>query len=252
MALLLKGGAVFLHVPRTGGTWITTVLRKMRLAGRKVSRKHQNFDGWLNYELERMGPLRHLYRARISAGKRLGCWPERPSFKFCFVRHPVTWIESRWKFACRTEWQKFGTANSRVYWNATAVLNELGSPDFNEFIWNVLRRRPGVVTEVFFSYTKPGINFIGRTEHLVDDLAAVLRLLRLPCDDAVMRGTPRVNSSGKDRAPVQWDGKLKRLFLRAELPTLMQFGYLTPELRDELGVTVDIPPHPALHMADQK
>ena len=67
-------------------------------------------------------------------------------------------------------WIHWGAQNNVEDWHPNAILNGLGSDDFNQFIKNVVHKRPGYVSELFFSYTKPGITFIGKTENLTDDL----------------------------------------------------------------------------------
>jgi hypothetical protein len=252
MALVLKGGSVFLHIPKTGGTWVRSILSEMSLAGGKRGHKHIDFDGLLRAELERWGPLAPVYKGVKSLGKRLKKWPEKPSFKFCFVRHPLAWYESHWKFSARLDkgWKFWGQANSRVYWHPTVELNPLGSMDFNEFMWNVIRRRPGFVTELFYSYTKPGINFIGRNEHLSRDLQAVLEVLQLPFREETLqaRSSVSVNVSKRSRSELEWDPALKKEVMRLELPALLQFGYLSDEEKEEFGVKAAIPPHPALYL----
>ena len=43
MALLLRNGAVFLHVPKTGGTWVTRVLEQAGLVRSAIATRHSDF-----------------------------------------------------------------------------------------------------------------------------------------------------------------------------------------------------------------
>ena len=45
MALVLRNDVLLLHIPRTGGTWVTDVLHRHRLVIGKIgSDKHSTFD----------------------------------------------------------------------------------------------------------------------------------------------------------------------------------------------------------------
>ena len=44
MALLLKNGAVFLHIPKTGGNWVREVLGKLDLIESEIGHKHSDVD----------------------------------------------------------------------------------------------------------------------------------------------------------------------------------------------------------------
>ena len=132
------------------------------------------------------------------------------------------------------KWRDFGKSNSASQWHPNSVLNGLGSTDFNEFIWNVIKKRPGYVSELFMSYTKSGIDFIGRTETLHQDMLDVLTLLNLEVDSSKILGAPKVHESRK--LQVEWDPKLKEMMTRIELPALIHFGYLNEQEQRDLGL----------------
>ena len=44
MAVILKNGAIFLHVPKTGGTWIQRTLQAMDLVRGNTATKHADID----------------------------------------------------------------------------------------------------------------------------------------------------------------------------------------------------------------
>lgn len=240
MAVKLKCGAVFLHIPKTGGLWVEKVLQQLDLVDLHIGHsQHADFDRSLNYE--RFFSGRHImtYLLRRNIGRRLGTYREEQPYKFCFVRHPLTWYESWWKYMTGRDWYDCGAQNSKEHWHPCSVLNGLGDRDFNAFVLNVLRTRPGFVTELFYSYTKPGINYIGKTETLVDDLIAVLRELGLTFDESTVRGTSKVNVSKTPQDAVRWDPKVREMAMRLELPGITRFGYLDEEVRQTLGLSAD-------------
>ncbi len=240
MAIQLKGGAQFLHVQKTGGSWIKQTLQQNELMVRKLGARHADYD---------LNLLRSTWslRERLANTSLLLATQRDPAevFRFCFVRHPLSWYESWWKYMQSLEWRDWGVRNSARHWHPNSGLNRLGSKDFNQFVRNVVAERPGYVSELFFSYTKPGISFIGKTENLRADLAQVLRILDLPFDIDGVDGSPPVNVSEETSTP-EWDPKLRTTVLRLELPALVLFDYLTAAERVELGLSATVRSSPFL------
>ena len=224
MALLLYDDAVFLHVPKTGGMWVSAVLRDLGAVRCRVASKHADMERLLN--CARRNPGRYL-EAVVKAGPQ---WQSRArgAFKFCFVRHPLAWYESYWSFTRAHGWNAWGVnRRGRRRWHPNALLDGLGDDDFNRFVRNVLERRPGYVTKLYGWYATPEIDFVGKQESLADDLAVVLRLIGRQFDERKLRQQPRVNVSDRSQAPV-WDPVLKDEVASAERAALERFGY-SPE-----------------------
>lgn len=203
MSIRLVGGSEFLHIPKTGGSWITEVLEACDLVAERVGHTHANHD--LSLFAKRMGTGRQLLSicmklAACKLKRKLGRSVEAPEdharFRFCFVRHPLAWYESWWKYMEGLGWYDTGGhENSLRHWHPNLALKGLGDNDFNAFVSNVVRARPGYVSELYYSFAKPGISFIGKTEHLVDDLIQVLQTLGLSIDPGAIRATVKVNVS---------------------------------------------------------
>lgn len=225
MALLLKDGSIFLHIPKTGGNWVTTVLREQNLVRAEFGHKHadlahlfsrpakrrlRNLPGWLGM----LGARRHWARG----GK---------PFMFCFVRHPLTWYESWFKYMnqAHTNWRNFGDEKSLYDWHPNAVLNGLGSTDFNRFVRNVAARRPGYVTELYGAYTAPAVDFVGKQENLREDLIRVLTRLGLEFDEAFIRSHREVGVSSPQSVEVAWDAELRQQVEKLEYAGLVRYGY---------------------------
>jgi len=222
LALLLKCDALFLHVPKTAGTWITAVLRDLDLVEARVASKHADMEHVLRC-------ARHLPGRYLEASFKVGpFWQRRAraAFKFCFVRHPLSWYESYWLFMHARGWNRWGVnRRGRRRWHPNAPLDGLGSDDFHRFVRNVLEARPGYVGEMYGWYATPGIDFIGRQERLASDLLQVFSRLGVPVDEDRVRERVPVNvSRGSDNRPA-WDEGLLRETLRAERSALERFGY---------------------------
>ena len=144
MALLLKSGGVFLHIPKTGGSWVNDVLWKLGLVKCEFGEKHSD-----------MNRILHLYAYRpyeyTRKCLRLGFkWHQEviKGYKFCFVRHPLKWYESYWQYkACR--WH----LDPGYYkWHPIATTYDVGSDEFDSFVINLVDKFPGYVTELYNHY----------------------------------------------------------------------------------------------------
>ncbi len=210
MAALLKCGAIFLHVPKTGGSWVSTVLEKNGLVFANVGEIHD--------DAKRIAEFERWFRIPNKYAK-----PNRPFFKFCFVRHPLTWYESWFKYQAARGWPNWGEDSSR--WHPNAMLDGLGASDFATFLANVLERRPGYVSELYGWYVTREVHFVGRYEHLARDLFSVLEYLHGSIDEQRIRSVSPVNVSST--ADVRVPSDLQQAVERAEYPAFRRFGYET-------------------------
>jgi len=252
MAIRLVNGAEFLHIPKTGGSWVESVLAANQLIQSKSLNRHDDYDRNLHQSCggvtgDRLVQFYDKARRRLSRtfGEYWGRANKTPIFRFCFVRHPLRWYESWWKYMQSRDWNRWGTSNSAYEWHPNSVLNGLGSGDFNTFVRNVVQKRPGYVTELLYSFTKLGISYIGKTETLRDDLCQVFKVLELKFDPATIYESAKINASEEIDSEIHWDAGLRNLVLRLELPSLIYFDYLSNAEKIELGLD-NLPPHPAL------
>jgi len=232
MALLLKNGAVFLHVPKTGGTWVKSVLQKLDLIEAPLGHGHSDFERayWHDKLHHDLKVVRYIFRRairspRTQARMAPGC------FKFCFVREPLSWYESWWSFMQmpKMNWRKLGDECDPYKWEPFSMLNGLGSPDFNTFVHNVNRKRPGFVTELYGWYVRPGISFVGKQERIVEDLAKIFEIIEVNVSAEQLRQIPPTNESRKDIPALEWDPALKRETLRLEYGGYVRYGYAVPD-----------------------
>ena len=221
MALLLHHDALFLHVPKTGGMWVSAALRDLGAVRCRVATKHSDMERVLN--CARRHPGRYV-EAVFKAGP---AWQRhaRGAFKFCFVRHPLAWYESYWSFTRARGWTVWGVdKRGHPRWHPNAPLDGLGDDDFNRFMRNVLARSPGYVSRMYAWYATPAIDFVGKQEHLVDDLMTALRTIGCAFDERALRARPPVNASARSGVPA-WDPVLKSEVASAESAAFERFGY---------------------------
>ena len=223
MAVLLKQDAVFLHIPKTGGTWVVEVLAALGLLRCKFSTKHSDMQRTLH--TARYYPLRWLETAAL----RGPLWQRRVvrAYKFCFVRHPLRWYESYWKFSVQREWQRWGIKRGRQRWHPNGPLNELADADFIRFMRKVAKRQPGNVSRMFSWYATSDCDFVGRQETLSDDLIRVLKDIGATFDEDRVRHWPRANETTKSIADPEWDEELRETVERQEEEALVRYGYVS-------------------------
>ena len=233
MALRLKDGSIFLHIPKPGGNWVTDVLYRENLVSQTIGgHKHVDlphlFSGigdspWDQFR-NWIGNI--PVRSRVSLDWARGGKP----FIFCFVRHPASWYESWFKYMNQEskQWRDYGNEHTLSDWHPNAVLNGTGSTDFNQFIQNVIDKRPGYVTELFNSYTAPGlVDYVGQQESLREDLIHALSQCNLDFNPDRIRNYSKVGvSKPKKKLTIEWDPRLRREVLDLEYATLVRHNYL--------------------------
>jgi hypothetical protein len=225
MALLLKNKAVFLHVPKTGGSWVTSILERQGLIERRFAQGHADMDRAMRW----FG--RPWWRNR------------RPTFIFCFVRNPLTWYESWFRYMSHPErnWMHFGQGGNDVHpiqraW-PHSLLNDCAAQDFNEFVERAVRLHPGYVSELFSWYTKPPISFIGKQERLTEDLIRALRQSKLAFDEDAIRAASPVNS-GDRTIKALWDPALRNKVIQLEGEAFDRYDYdPSSQMSRPLGAT---------------
>jgi hypothetical protein len=230
MTILLKNGAVFLHIPKTGGCWITHALQSLDLEQARLGHEHADVDRafWHDRFYKDGKVFRCLLRRAFGINRGIHRM-KADSFKFCFVREPLTWYESYWRFMESMGWPQWGDALNPYRWHPDALLKGTGSHDFNTFVANVNKRRPGFVTEMYGWYARPSVNFVGKQENLSADLIRVLAMMKVKVDVAKVRSIEALNETPAHIPKPVWDAKLKRETLRLEYAGYVRFGYPVDE-----------------------
>jgi hypothetical protein len=197
---LVDSNALFLHIPKTGGQWIEQALVACGI--RTAQPRTRSGVSW-----------RHPLPADL-----LGQF----EFTFTFVRHPVSWYESWWKFQA-TLWWNFEPG----VWHPQRDLEPCASDDFSTFIRRCIEREPGYVTRLYEWYIGPPgierVDWVGRQEALVDGVIGVLRGLSYEFDEATLRAHPWVNVSEKGAGDPVWDPTLKESIIALEAPAIRRF-----------------------------
>ena len=158
MSTLANDRIVFIHVPKTGGTWATEA---MRVAG---------------VEFSKVGDDDHLTKGDLDIGDR---------FSFAFVREPMSWYWSVWKF--------HRECHRSHHW---AKISDYVDLEFPEFLESMVKNHHAYLSIYYRLFVGPPddeVSFVGQYERLRSDLAAALKLAGQQFDEAALRGEPARN-----------------------------------------------------------
>ena len=191
--VLIFKNAVFLHVPKTGGTWV-----KAAVSNADIEFEEYLVDGDIHGDLS---------YCRF-----------RDRFIFAFVREPLSVYQSYWRFKTMVGWDPRNPFDM-----------DCAAPTFDTFVENVLRLEPAWCSRMFEDYVgrtvADEISFVGRYEALADDLVRALGMIGASFDEAALRATPPVNVSTVSRELTQWSPELEARVKRSEERALLRFGY---------------------------
>lgn len=194
MSALVTPNMLFLHAPKTGGTWVTVALQAAGVSYERV---------WT-----RLGPGSRGHatlREAVAFNDR---------FTFAFVRHPLDLYRSEW-------------ANEmRVGWPENRQLHDLRSDHFPTFVSRVIERHPGYYSKRLAQFTGPPdapINFVGRHESLVDDLVRALSLAGEEFDEVGLRAVPPANRNDYTRHHAKYDRALAERVIESEQEAIQRW-----------------------------
>src|SRR3990172_1737468 len=199
---LFSDNQLFVHIRKTGGIWVKTVISIL---------------GFTGYEPERHPSLSRL---REILGSSLN------SFRtFSLVRKPETWYESYWRYHY---YYMQGLAIFRDDENYPWRPNKGGVPiirnSFTGFIQDCLEHCPGHLTRVYQSYLGENfseLNYVGRMEDLPFSLHEYLVTQGIFSNVAIK--TPPVNRSTEGE--ISWNEDFKRALVNSEQAIYDHFNY---------------------------
>jgi hypothetical protein len=202
--------SIFVHIPKTGGQWVTKALGNSGLVVQSIGPIHSTLD-----EVNDDPAVR-----------------ERHSV-FAMVRHPLLWYQSMWAHRMDEDWAPI----DEVEWFShhwiglwSEFTKECRATRFDEFVQRCTSwYSDGFVSMLYDSYTA-GCTYVGRSERLEDDLIGALDAAGEVYDGLAIRGTsPKNVRAGRPhrRVACVYTEKLANLVMRVEQRAIARFGYHT-------------------------
>lgn len=221
-AIIKKHRLIYLHIPRTGGSWaykafnISNVRASLDIQKLYYPDTNKKLRKGLK-SLEKHCLLQH-YSKKSSAE-----W----DFVISFVRHPIQYYESIWSHfydKIKKEWgyKKFSRRIKGCSWHPYIIPFSYWNEDFNIWMKDMLKYHPGWVSHLFEMYVGPEdvefCDYIGRTERLIEDFSSIMSDFGINADKVSQVG--RINVSNPD---IVWDESLLQDVIAAEHMAINRF-----------------------------
>lgn len=196
--------SVFLHVPKTAGTYVQQCIDE---EGLRMSKPKG---------MERQIAMKHATLPQlVSMEPRF----RKASFYAAWVRHPVDWYVSAWRYCVDIERRRPGRRRRMVTWfdwHPFAPLVQRWSDSFEVWINSVTTHLPSYYSQLLEQYVGPAggefVDYIGRQETVADDVAEL-------CGRRFPRG--RVNESRQQKPTVT--SAIERAIHDSEREALQRF-----------------------------
>ena len=227
MSCLIKNNAIFLHIPKTGGTFFRKIIEDLDLRVFDFGYEHADMERTIHSF--KYYPA-NAFRSSFLLRKNIDSYAKE-CFKFCFVRNPYSWYESYWRFMYGLHWNNLNKYRPKNRfeipvdnWNPINLLLPYANDDFNIFLENVLNAEPAFLTKLYARYTpQQHINYVGRLETMNYDASIIFTTLKIKFDKNIFEKTSRANES-KTPKPI-WSEELKNRVYDSELSIFKKYNY---------------------------
>jgi hypothetical protein len=209
MSDVLSNNVFFLHIPKTGGNWVRTVIRRSGIKEIKTNKisKHANYD-----------LLAGVHQSRLIK-------PRGKIKYFCVVRHPLLWYQSWFRYQHDRGWRVWGEKSNSLKWHCLAGINMEKHDDFNKFMTYINRNAPGFLTYLYHSYVLSSDARYLKNENLRDELLSLNSEWNLGINESLILESKEVNVSVK--SDIIWDEEVVAETLENEMPLIKKYGYGT-------------------------
>ncbi len=163
--------AIFIHIPKTAGTYLADVLHKHYGFKNYYITRHDHlqfcrgYDNSIKSHENKIHGTLIYYKTSPHCNRIMGMTPEKwdTYYKFCFVRNPYDKIVSGWNYVNQGKYPFMFYLNKPFKKNAW---------DY----WHVLMPQ---MRHIINEKGKVGVDFIGKNENLEEDFEKVLNKLGL-------------------------------------------------------------------------
>ncbi|WP_375257984.1 hypothetical protein [Citreimonas sp.] len=225
MALYLKNDAIFLHIPKTGGSFVSRILYDQGLVSYQIGGKHSDASHILVPPLGSKRPNRRPkeWLKYALAVRRLRRNPS-PVLVHA-VRNPYSWYESWFKYMSAPDraWRDWGTTGQPLDYHPNMELNGIRGDDFNAMMADMIEKQPAYVTRLYCRFGSFGNTRVLKLETIAQDLCDLLDDIGAEYDrDKVLEEPPYWVSK---KAPIEWDPKLRARIAELDRAAFEIYGY---------------------------
>ena len=202
MLYLPDSNLVFLHIPRTGGTFIKGAIRQLGIRFEVIEKSHLP---WL--EAQEIKPEADF---------------------FTFVRHPATWLQSYWGHRMTIGWG-----------GDLTIAHEYQDDNFNRFTEKVETDYPGFIEELYTPYLKEGMPIqVGYFENLTEDLHRILESAGEQSDLELIESIRPINVTPENlKVQVEYKPEVYSLVCDREKKIMERLGYEQNNIRSFPGLS---------------
>jgi len=222
MAYLINKKHIFLHIPKTGGTWVDYIIKNSKIDVVKIGHnKHATYDyvcANLNFNYDKSRTLRRVLPRVMKNNFNF----------FCVVRNPLTWYESLFNHLTRSKFKKFGQPGNHFNWHIWSKLSEIEPGNFNGFMEQMLKIAPGYASFVFDSYILNSNSLYLKKESLRYDLLKLSRRLDINFNEDLIFSSHKKNVS--DQEQIFWDEGIYKKILYYDKVSFEKFDYDTSNI----------------------
>jgi len=219
MAYIINKNNIFLHIPKTGGSWVNYIIENSNLDIKKIGfNKHVTYD-YISSTLNESFDKSHIYRRLL------------PRFfikdynYFAVIRNPLTWYESFYKHLKRNNYKNYGSVANSYKWHVWACFNDIEHDDFNSFIAEILKNYPGYLTYLYNSYLLNSGAFYLKKESLRDDLYKLGKVLNINFSEELIFSSEKRNTS--DQEKILWNEENFKKVILQESTLFDKYNYQT-------------------------
>lgn len=221
MALFLKQDAIFLHIPKTGGSFVSRILYDQKLVAYQIGGKHSDASHML---VPPLGTARPKEWLKYALGVRRLRRNPAPMLVHA-VRNPFSWYESWFKYQRdeKRNWRDWGTKGQPLDYHPNMEVNGISSEEFNDYMMRMIDEQPGYVTRLYCRFSSMGNTRILKLENIAKDLCDFLDDIEAPYDREKIHSEPPYWVSKK--APIEWNPKLRSRIVDLDRTAFEMYGY---------------------------